>query len=303
MNAITVNDIKKAYGSVEAVKGISFEVKKGEIFGIVGPNGAGKTTTIEMMEGMRVPDSGTIELLGLNPVKQARDMKQRIGIQLQATSIHEKIKVKEALELFASFYKKKTDLSKLISFLSLEELLPRYVKTLSGGQKQRVTLALALVNEPDVLFLDEPSMGLDPGARSTMWQLIGELKNQGKTIVMTTHYMEEAEKLCDRVAIINKGQLLALATPKELVQQMGGKTRVVFSKPLNISIDALQSLSGVVDMEISDEISLVTTHVDGTISALYSLATSEGWSVQGLRVENGSLDDVFIKLSNGGLTA
>lgn len=203
--AITVENLHKHYKNNHAVRGVSFTVEKGEIFGIVGPNGAGKTTTIKIMEGLRPKDSGTVNILGLDPEKDAAELRQRIGVQFQSTSIQELLKVREAIDLFASFYRKRGDIDKIIRSLGLDDKLNAPFKKLSGGWKQRVTLALATLHDPEIVFLDEPSTGLDPQARRELWDLIRWLRDDGKTIVVTTHYMEEAEKLCDRVAVFLKG--------------------------------------------------------------------------------------------------
>ena len=216
-NVITVENISKNFGDVQAVKDLSFSVKKGEIFGIIGPNGAGKTTTLEMLEGISKPTQGKIDVLGLVPSEKLRELNRRIGVQFQATSIQKKMKVKEALDLFSSFYKGPNQVEYLVELLGLKEKLNVRFEDLSGGWKQRVTLALATLHGPEILFLDEPSMGLDPQARREMWSMIQMLREQGSTIVITTHYMEEAEKLCDRVAMIYSGQLKALNTPEELL--------------------------------------------------------------------------------------
>src|SRR5690606_14138300 len=214
-----VKNLSKNFGATRAVKNLSFTVYKGEIFGIIGPNGAGKTTTLEILEGISIPSGGEVEVLGLVPSKQLRELNKKIGVQFQATSIQKKMKVKEALDLFSSFYEGPTQKEYLIDLLGLSEKMNVRFDDLSGGWQQRVTLALATLHEPEVLFLDEPSMGLDPSARREMWSLIRLLRERGSTIVVTTHYMEEAEQLCDRVAMIYSGQLKALNTPHELLNE------------------------------------------------------------------------------------
>jgi ABC-2 type transport system ATP-binding protein len=214
---IEVRDLRKTYGDVRAVDGISLEVYRGEIFGVIGANGAGKTTTLEMMMGLRTPDSGTIRVLGLEVPRQSSELKQRIGIQLQQTALYDRIKVKEALNLFSAYYKHTRDKQEIIRLLGLEPYLNQYVKKLSGGWQQRVALALAIINDPEIIFLDEPTTGLDPQARHELWQIIQNLKSEGKTIILSTHYMEEAQRHCSRVAVIKQGKLVACDTPGGLI--------------------------------------------------------------------------------------
>lgn len=215
---IELNDIKKTYGSTKAVNGISLTISKGEIFGIIGANGAGKTTAMEMMMGLREPDAGSVRVLGLDVQKNPIALKHKIGIQLQSTSLYDRIKVKEALDLFASFYTKTRDKQEIIDMLGLQPYLNKYVKKLSGGWQQRTALALALVNDPEIIFLDEPTTGLDPQARFDLWKIIHKMRDEGKTILLSTHYMEEAHKHCDRVAIIRQGELVACDAPDNLIK-------------------------------------------------------------------------------------
>ncbi len=217
---IEVDAVEKAYGTTKAVDGISFTVSQQEIFGVIGANGAGKTTTLEMIMGLRVPDKGNIKVLGHDVVKNTDQIKQKIGIQLQQTSLYDRIKVKEALELFASYYDKTRDPQEIIQLLGLEPYLNKYVKKLSGGWQQRTALALALINDPDIIFLDEPTTGLDPQARRDLWDVILKLRDEGKTIVLSTHYMEEAQRHCDRIAVIKKGRLVDCDTPEGLIRRL-----------------------------------------------------------------------------------
>ena len=210
--AIRVEDVYKNYGAVQAVNGVSFEVGQGEVFGLLGPNGAGKTTTVEMLEGLRSPDSGRLEVLGIDAARQPDDLKQRIGVTLQTAELYPKLTVVEVLDLFRSFYKRSLPTEQLIEFLDLGERRTAQTRQLSGGQRQRLAVALALVNDPEVIFLDEPTTGLDPAARRSLWDLVQKLQAMGKTILLTTHYMEEAEVLCDRLAIMDHGRILALGT-------------------------------------------------------------------------------------------
>src|SRR5271168_190815 len=223
---LRVDNLFKRYGDVEAVRGISFAVDEGEVFGLLGPNGAGKTSTIEVLEGLRVPDGGKVSVCGLDPQKSPNELKNVIGATLQATSLPEKLKVSEAIHLFAGFYKKNRNPDELLRRFGLEEKRGAFYGTLSGGQKQRLALALALVNDPQLIFLDEPTTGLDPQVRVEIHTLLEELKTERRTILMTTHYIEEAERLCDRVAIIDEGRIIALGTPKQLIEQSAGQSTI-----------------------------------------------------------------------------
>lgn len=219
-NMIEVENLTKVYGEHRAVDGVSFVVKKGEIFGILGPNGAGKTTTLEMLEALRPIESGEARVAGFNVRKQPRKVKETIGIQLQATMFYDKLNLKEQLEMFASLYGAEVDAMRLLEKVQLKEKAKSYVEQLSGGQKQRFAIASTLVNNPKVLFLDEPTTGLDPQARRNLWELIGQIRKEGMTIILTTHYMEEAELLCDRIAIMDNGKIIATDTPKNLIKQL-----------------------------------------------------------------------------------
>src|SRR5271154_1806669 len=225
--AISVQGLKKSYGDVHAVKGIDFEIQTGEVFGLLGPNGAGKTTTVEILEGLRPRSAGQVAVLGFDPDKQRQSLKDRIGVCLQATNLPEKIRVREALQVFSSFYTRHADLNQLLRRLQLEEKREAFYGAISGGQKQRLALALALVNDPQLIFLDEPTTGLDPQVRVEIHSLLEELKKEHRTILMTTHYIEEAERLCDRVAIVDEGRIIALDTPSRLQQQSRHASSIV----------------------------------------------------------------------------
>jgi ABC-2 type transport system ATP-binding protein len=224
--AISVEGLYKSYGTVDAVRGINLEVQIGEVFGLLGPNGAGKTTTVEILESLRPRTSGAVSVLGFDPATSSKEIKNRIGVCLQATNLPDKMKTIEALELFAAFYDRQTDRNALLKRLQLWDKRDAFYRTLSGGQKQRVALALALLNEPEILFLDEPTTGLDPQVRLEIHNVIQELKESGKTILLTTHYIEEAERLCDRVAILDEGKIIEQGTPREIQRRVLGETQV-----------------------------------------------------------------------------
>lgn len=243
MEAVEIKGLVKHYGDIRAVDDITFDVKENEIFALVGPNGAGKTTTIEIIEDLRKADRGMVKVFGLVP--SDKKTKERMGVQLQTTSFQPKIKVKEVLELFHSFYGDEIELEKISKMFFLDELLNKHIKDLSGGQKQRVNIALALINDPKILFLDEPTTGLDPQARRIMWEIIENIRKEGKTIFLTTHYMEEAEKLSDRVAIIDHGKIIAMDTPNNLIKSIESEAIISFSIDKKIGISKLQDITGV----------------------------------------------------------
>ncbi|MFD0868521.1 MULTISPECIES: ABC transporter ATP-binding protein [Paenibacillus] len=295
---IRLDKVSKRYGSTLAVGDVSLQIGKGEIFGIVGPNGAGKTTLIEMMEGLRSADSGTVKVLNKDIRSHSQQIKERIGVLLQSTSIPGNARVKEILNVFSSFYDRTADLEGIIRLLGLGDRLNSYFKSLSGGWKQRVSLALALINDPDIVFLDEPSMGLDPVARNQMWQMIKQLREEGRTIVVTTHYMEEAETLCDRVAVMSRGSLIALDTPENLIALLGEGKRISFRNPGRTSQKAMAELTNVVHVEWeSGIIKLHSTDMDLTLQHLYRRADEEKWVVRGLKLEEMSMNEVFSELT------
>lgn len=295
---IRLDKVSKRYGSTLAVGDVSLQIGKGEIFGIVGPNGAGKTTLIEMMEGLRSADSGTVKVLNKDIRSHSQQIKERIGVLLQSTSIPGNARVKEILNVFSSFYDRTADLEGIIRLLGLGDRLNSYFKSLSGGWKQRVSLALALINDPDIVFLDEPSMGLDPVARNQMWQMIKQLREEGRTIVVTTHYMEEAETLCDRVAVMSRGSLIALDTPENLIALLGEGKRISFRNPGLTSQKAMAELTNVVHVEWeSGIIKLHSTDMDLTLQHLYRRADEEKWVVRGLKLEEMSMNEVFSELT------
>ncbi|TLS36225.1 ABC transporter ATP-binding protein [Pseudalkalibacillus caeni] len=294
-SVITVKQLRKQYGDVDAVKDVSFSVGKGEIFGIIGPNGAGKTTTIEILEGIRKRDGGEVQVLGMDPEKNRRNLNARIGVQFQSTAIQEKIKVKEALDLFSSFYPNNDNLGDLIEKLGLDEKMDVYFEDLSGGWKQRVTLALATLHSPEIVFLDEPSMGLDPQARRDLWDIIHYLRDRGSTIIVTTHYMEEAEKLCDRIAMIYGGKLEALGEPKQLLEDLATKYLSFYSRDADENI--LSRLPGVISLENTEgHYRIMTEQLQRTSYHLFKEGEERNWTIEGFQFERGTLDDLFVHL-------
>jgi ABC-2 type transport system ATP-binding protein len=297
-NVVEVENLVKRYDKVEALRGVSFDVREGEVFGLLGPNGAGKTSTVEILEGLRTPDGGRVAVCGLDPERSGPRFKQEIGAVLQSTALPEKLRVIEALRLFASFYTRRRDPNELLKRFGLEEKRTAFYMHLSGGQKQRLALALALVNEPRVLFLDEPTAGLDPQVRREMYDIIEELKREGKTILLTTHYIEEAERLCDRVAVIDQGKLIALGTPRELKQRSAGTTRIEVRLVKPESDGALQNLDGVADCRESEGTYVLhSTSVPQTIVALVKHLEARGNELASLEIATPSLEDVFIELT------
>ena len=295
---VQVENLTKRYESVEALRGVSFEVREGEVFGLLGPNGAGKTTTVEILEGLRTPDSGRVSVCGLDPHRSGPSFKQEIGAVLQATALPEKLRVGEALKLFSSFYARRRDTNELLRRFGLAEKRNAFYAELSGGQKQRLALALALVNEPRVLFLDEPTAGLDPQVRREMYDIIEELRQERKTILLTTHYIEEAERLCDRVAIIDLGRLIALGTPNELKQRSAGTTRITVRLARPESDGALRQLDGVADChEVEGSHMLHSTRTPQTIVALVKHLEAQGNELSSLEISTPSLEDVFLELT------
>jgi ABC-2 type transport system ATP-binding protein len=294
--AVRIENLRKAYGATLAVDGVSFEVREGEIFGIVGPNGAGKTTTIECLEGLRVADGGQIEVLGLDPVRGERQLRQRIGVQLQQSALPARIKVWEALDLFGSFFDHSIDWRLLLERLGLADKRSTAFAKLSGGQKQRLFIALALLNDPALIFLDELTTGLDPQARRSMWELVGEIRNQGRTVLLTTHFMEEAERLCDRVAILDHGRIVALDSPASLIRNHGGENRITFVADEGCE-PKLRALAEVTRVDrVGDRVS-VQGSGDGLVGDVVGTLNSSGCVFRDLRTEQATLEDVFLALT------
>jgi ABC-2 type transport system ATP-binding protein len=301
MNPIVqVEELRKAYREVVAVDGISFEVQEGEIFGMVGPNGAGKTTTIECLEGLRNPDSGEVRVLGVDPQQNGQTLRQRTGIQLQSSNLPDRMKVWEALDLYSSFYPKAVDWKGLLAPLGLEEKLKASFSKLSGGQKQRLFIALALLPDPELIFLDELTTGLDPQARHAIWDLVREVRERGKTVVLTTHFMEEAEKLCDRVAILDHGRIVALDTPAALIRSLGAEERVLFSIDGPLPVGFEKALSGETRLEVRGG-QVTVSGMNGRkvplVSEVVNLLSKQGAQFRDLRTEQPNLEDVFLNLT------
>jgi ABC-2 type transport system ATP-binding protein len=295
---IQVQGLYKSYGEVQALRGIDFAVEEGEVFGLLGPNGAGKTTTVEILEGMRTPDRGLARVCGLDPEKSGSQFKEMIGAVLQSTSLPDKLRVKEAIELFAQFYRNRANTDDLLKRFQLEEKRNAFYSQLSGGQKQRLALAMALVNKPKVVFLDEPTAGLDPQVRREIYDIIEELRRDKKTVLLTTHYIEEAERLCDRVAIVDYGRVIKIGTPRELKHTSAGTTRIEVRLAKALNNGALEGLDGVADAREFDGTYVIhSTRAPQTIVALVKHLESENNELQSLEMFSPSLEDVFIELT------
>ena len=306
--ALSIRGLRKAFADVVAVDGIDLEVLRGECFGLLGPNGAGKTTTIEICEGLTTPDAGAVNLLGLNWQQSARELRQRIGVQLQETQFPEKLTVEETLRLFRSFYRRGMTVEATIGMAQLEEKRSSRVGTLSGGQKQRLAMACALVGDPELLFLDEPTTGLDPQARRHLWDLVDHLRNAGRTIILTTHYMEEAERLCDRVAIMDHGQIIALGTPQQLIASVGGDHIVEFAVTTHDSVDPqvdgalLTAIPGIQSHRVDaglHQLSVGELHT--TVPLIFSALAEMGLRPSEFRTHSATLEDVFVRLTGRNL--
>jgi ABC-2 type transport system ATP-binding protein len=298
---ISVSNLGKRYGRTVAVDDVSLEVFDGEIFGLIGPNGAGKTTTMECVEGNRVPDKGKISVLGLDPRRDANALRQRIGVQHQEAHLQKRIKVWEAVDLWRSLYPRVVDTDALLAGLGLESKRNAWFMTLSGGQKQRLFIALALIHEPEVVFLDELTTGLDPQARRAIWGLVTGIRERGTTVFLTTHLMEEAERLCDRVAIIEHGRLIEVGTPADLVQKHCPERSVVFSSDdVNVA-ERLQGLGVVERADGSTATYTIRGAGDDFVTDVINIIAREGIRVRGFRTEIPTLEDVFLKLTGHGI--
>ncbi len=296
---IVVEELTKTYGDFVAVDKVSFSVQEGEIFGILGPNGAGKTTTLEMIEGLKSMTGGRVVLDGHDVEKESHIVKSLIGVQLQSSSFFDGLNLVELIDMFAAMYNRKVDAHALLSQVQLSEKAKNMVKELSGGQKQRLSIAIALVNDPKVIFLDEPTTGLDPQARRNLWDLIREINDKGKTVVLTTHYLEEAEVLCDRIAIMDHSKLIALDTTKNLIKETGIVATIVFEVEKDIESEQLKRISGVKGVSVAYKtFSLATTNPQETLPALFSIY---GRNIIDLKLKQPTLEDVFLKLTGHAL--
>ncbi|MFZ3387029.1 MAG: ABC transporter ATP-binding protein [Candidatus Hydromicrobium sp.] len=294
---IQVENLYKYYGKIKAVDDISFKIYKGEIFGLVGPNGAGKTTAIECIEGLRKPDSGSLKVMDLNPTANGRTLRNSIGIQLQESQLPARLKVWEAISLFSSFYKKNIESTPLLKELGLEEKKGSYFDKLSGGQKQRLFIALALLNDPDLIFLDELTTGLDPQARRATWNLITDIRKRGKTIFLTTHFMEEAEKLCDRVAIMDHGKIIALETPQNLIRNISMETRLIFNITGSFELDTLKTIESISKYEKSGDNIIIYGHDKKMVKDTVNFLVNNNIDFYDLKTEQATLEDVFLTLT------
>jgi len=296
--ALCVRGLRKSYKDVVAVDGLDLEVRSGECFGLLGPNGAGKTTTIEICEGLTEPDAGEVEVLGMRWQTDGPRLRQRLGIQLQETLLSEKLTVLETIRLFRSFFNSGPSAQDVIALVQLEEKQKSRVGGLSGGQKQRLALACALVGDPDLLFLDEPTTGLDPQARRQLWELIEAFKLAGRTIVLTTHYMDEAEHLCDRVAIMDHGKTIAMGTPRELIVSIGVEHLVEFSAAKGLDAAPRGGIEGVRDVRSENgSVQMQVTQLHRAVPALLNELTRQGVALTELRTHSASLEDVFVALT------
>jgi len=299
---ISARDLAKHYGTVKAVAGITFEVGRGEVFGLLGPNGAGKTTTIEILEGLRRPDGGQATVLGHDVARHPDRLKERIGVQLQTAALYPNLTVAELIDLFGSFYRRRRPADELIEELGLGERRTALTRDLSGGQRQRLSIALALVNDPELIFLDEPTTGLDPQARRSLWDHIARFRSEGRTVLLTTHYMEEAERLCDRIAIMDHGLILEMGTVAELVTRHFRERTVRFDTRSELTDASLSGIRGVSRVAHEDgEVALYTTDVPGTVGALLALGDRLGIADLDLAVRRPSLEDVFLELTGRAL--
>ena len=299
---IRVRELRKTYGSLVAVDGVSFDVRPGEVFGLLGPNGAGKTTTVEVLEGLRQPDSGEVTVLGIDAIRHADDLRARIGVSLQTAALYPKLTVAEVLDLFRAFYGHGRATSDLIELMDLAEKRATRTQGLSGGQRQRLSVALALVNDPELVFLDEPTTGMDPAARRALWDVVLGLKSEGRSVLLTTHYMEEAEVLCDRIAIMDHGHILESGTVEELVSRRFHERAVRFDAVEGLTDERMAAIPGVTSVKHEDGVvMLYTRDVPGTIGAVLATTEELGHEPANLAVRRATLEDVFLDLTGRAL--
>lgn len=299
-SVMEVKDLKKSYGGNAVVDDVSFEVYKGEIFGLLGPNGAGKTTTVEIIEGLRSADSGIVLVLGFDGVRDANEIKQKIGIQLQAPSLLPLLNVEEIINLFGGMYRRSLPAKQMMKMLSLTDSRKVLSKNLSGGQQQRLSVAMALVNDPDIAFLDEPSTGLDPQSRRELWSVIEAMSSKGKTVFLTTHFMEEAERLCDRIAIMDNGKIIASGAPQELINTYFRESAIQFETDIIPPLAILKGFPGATEIATDNkEVVIYSNNIQATMAALLQNAESSSLTRQlrNLHVRESTLEDVFLKLT------
>ena len=296
--ALFCEGLVKRYGDVVAVDGLDLTIRAGECFGLLGPNGAGKTTTVEILEGLNEPDAGTVSVLGHRWSRDARALRERIGIQLQETQLSEKLTVLETITLFRSFYSKGLAPEEVMRIVRLEEKEKSWVRKLSGGQKQRLSLAVALVGDPEILFLDEPTTGLDPQARRQVWDVIADVKARGGTVLLTTHYMEEAERLCDRIAIVDRGKVIALDTPAGLIARLGAEHVLEIETESLPDLERLRNLVDVRDLRIDGTVvSLTVREVHRAVPALLEELAAQSVTLTRLTTHHATLEDVFVAMT------
>jgi ABC-2 type transport system ATP-binding protein len=295
---VEVKDLFKTYGNVKAVNGINFNIIKGEIFGMLGPNGAGKSTTVEIIEGLRSADKGSVTVLGIDISKDTRAVKERIGVQSQSPALFPDLKVKEIINFFRSLYTKSAPTSEIVKIASLQESQDILFRNLSGGQQQRLSVAVAFVNDPEIVILDEPTTGLDPQARRAMWDVIENFRSRGKTVLLTTHYMDEAQRLCDRIAIMDFGQIIALDSPHRLIESNIKEGAIQFRMkkyPGDEAVANIPEVSKVI--KEGDDVVVYTNNIPSVISGLLGLASQRSTELSELSVRQATLEDVFLKLT------
>jgi ABC-2 type transport system ATP-binding protein len=296
--AIKVEDLVKRYEETTAVDGVSLDVPRGEVFGLLGPNGAGKTTSVECMLGLREPDRGQVTILGMDHENSSPAIRARVGVQLQSTGLLPHLKVREQLALFASLFPASLPINEVIELVGLTEKAGVATSALSGGQKQRLAVALALINDPELIFLDEPTTGLDPQARRALWEIILDLKERGKSILLTTHYMEEAEYLCDRVAILDYGKIIEIGRPGELIGRHFEATAIEFTDPGHLLYSSLESLEGIQQiLRENGQVTLYSINVAHTLTQLFSLSSVQALELDEMTIRQATLEDVFLKLT------